>query len=418
MTMLLNSTNAIELERSAARYTISAALGEPAAALAYLVDQELAERFPERAILASDDSDFDVEEFAGAALCELHYAELPHAQMLAGWRQDTKQITWRLEQGWCKLSWQGQRFEMLHLSWPSDCGTVTCRWLLADTRAQAEAFFQAVCAWNSDPGQTIRVFQDGYWQKSSELYQAIQRATLENLVLGGTLKHDLYTDLANFFQAQPIYAQANIPWKRGIVLIGPPGNGKTHAVKALINALGQKCLYVKSFSSEQADDHRNIRRVFEEAREHAPCLLVLEDLDSLITEHNRSFFLNELDGFAANEGVVTIASTNHPDKLDPAIMARPSRFDRKYHFGLPAEADRLAYLELWAGQLGDAMRPRAATLAQLAAATEGFSFAYLKELLVSSTIRWAELQQAGTMDAIMPAQLAELRSQMASFSEA
>ena len=391
---------------------IGAALGESPAALAYLVDQELAERFPERALIVSEDCDFDVEEYAGAGLCELSHADIPHALITAGWRQDTKQITWRLEQGWCKLDWQGQRFELLRLSWPTDCGTVTFRWLLAGARAQAEAFFSAVCAWNSDPGETIMVFQDGHWQKSRELFQSIRRATLDNLVLGGTLKHDLYADLATFFQAQPIYAEANIPWKRGIVLIGPPGNGKTHAVKALINALGQKCLYVKSFSAEHVDDHRNIRYVFEEAREHAPCILVLEDLDSLITEHNRSFFLNELDGFAANEGVVTIASTNHPDKLDPAIMARPSRFDRKYHFGLPAEPERLAFLELWAGQLGEAMRPGAATLAGLAAATEGFSFAYLKELLVSSTIRWAERQQPGTMDAIMPAQLTELRAQM------
>lgn len=53
-------------------------------------------------------------------------------------------------------------------------------------------------------------------------------------------------------------------------------------------------------------------------------LLILEDLDSLLTDQNRSFFLNELDGFAANEGIVTIASTNHPERLDPAISNRPS----------------------------------------------------------------------------------------------
>src|SRR6185295_4864728 len=136
--------------------------------------------------------------------------------------------------------------------------------------------------------------------------------------------------------------------------------------KALINALGKPCLYVKSFSSQNADNHHNIRTVFSQARETAPCILVLEDLDSLITDHNRSFFLNELDGFAANTGVVTIASTNYLERLDPAIMARPSRFDRKYHFGQPRSVERLSYLELWAARLDDEMRPSPATLALLA----------------------------------------------------
>lgn len=258
------------------------------------------------------------------------------------------------------------------------------------------------------------VFQDGYWQKSHALFQAIKGATLENLVLGGTLKQDLHGDLSAFFSARPIYERAGIPWKRGIVLIGPPGNGKTHMIKALINTLGQTCLYVKSFTSQHADEHHNIRVVFNQARDLAPCLLVLEDLDSLITDHNRSFFLNELDGFASNEGMVVIASTNHPDRLDPAIMARPSRFDRKYHFGLPEPAERQAFLELWATRLDAAMRPGPDTIAELAARTDGFSFAYLKELLVGSTVRWAERQEPGTMDAIMRAQLVELRAQMQS----
>ena len=102
--------------------------------------------------------------------------------------------------------------------------------------------------------------------------------------------------------------------------------------------------------------------MFAQARETVPCILVLEDLDSLITEHNRSFFLNELDGFAANTGVVTIASTNYPERLDAAILARPSRFDRKYHFGLPGAAERLAYMELWRAGLDDAMRPTASAM--------------------------------------------------------
>jgi hypothetical protein len=353
-----------------------------------------------------------VEEFAAAGLCALR----PHAEHFADvdaeWQPDPGLIGRSYDQGWYRIAWEGAEVEVLRLTFPSACGDLTVRWLIADSQELAEAFFSAVCIWNSAVEEAIMVFQDGYWQKSRELYLAIQLATLDTLVLGGTLKDDLYRDLAAFFDARPVYERAGIAWKRGIVLIGPPGNGKTHAVKALINALGKPCLYVKSFSSQHVDDHHNIRSVFAQARETAPCLLVLEDLDSLITDHNRSFFLNELDGFAANTGVVTIASTNHPERLDPAILARPSRFDRKYHFGLPGVAERLAYLELWGAGLDDAMRPGATTMARMAAETEGFSFAYVKELLVASTVRWAERQEAGAMDQIMPVELAALRAQM------
>jgi SpoVK/Ycf46/Vps4 family AAA+-type ATPase len=69
----------------------------------------------------------------------------------------------------------------------------------------------------------------------------------------------------------------------------------------------------------------------------------MEDIDSMVTDKIRSLFLNELDGFATNVGVVVLATTNHPERLDPAILDRPSRFDRKYYFELPAEAERRAY---------------------------------------------------------------------------
>ncbi len=61
-------------------------------------------------------------------------------------------------------------------------------------------------------------------------------------------------------------------------------------------------------------------------------MLIIEDIDSLVTEHNRSYFLNQLDGFEENAGILTVATSNHPEKLDPAISNRPSRFDRRYYF--------------------------------------------------------------------------------------
>lgn len=401
----------------AGRRFIFDALNTSAPAIAYCVGEELSAHFGAKTIVRSADTDFDVEKFAEAGLCALRPHEAHYADVDTYWNPEAGAIERTYEQAWYRAAWEGAELDVLRLTFPTSCGDQTVRWLLADTPELAESFFRAVCVWNSTVEEAIMVFQDGYWQKNRALYLAIQGATLDTLVLGGTLKQDLYRDLSAFFEARAIYERAGVPWKRGLVFIGPPGNGKTHAVKALINAVGKPCLYVKSFSSKHADDHHNIRSVFAQARETAPCILVLEDLDSLISDHNRSFFLNELDGFAANTGVVTLASTNYPERLDPAIMARPSRFDRKYHFGLPAAAERLSYLVLWRDRLDDAMRPAAATVERVAAETEGFSFAYLKELLVVSTVRWSERQEPGTMDRIMPAELEGLRAQMRSLQD-
>lgn len=156
--------------------------------------------------------------------------------------------------------------------------------------------------------------------------------------------------------------------------------------------------------------------VFDRARKTAPCVLVLEDLDSLVTAHNRSFFLNELDGFAANIGIVALATTNHPERLDPAILDRPSRFDRKYPFILPALAERKAYITLWNGTLKPRLRLTDEGIETISAQTEDFSFAYLKELFLSSMMRWISGPQQGAMEEVISGQVNVLREQMVSAS--
>ena len=81
------------------------------------------------------------------------------------------------------------------------------------------------------------------------------------------------------------------------------------------------------------------------ARDHALCLLVFEDLDSLVSDNVRSFLLNEVDGLEGNDGIMMVGSTNYLDKLDAGISKRPSRFDRKYHFVLPTREEREMYCE-------------------------------------------------------------------------
>jgi len=182
--------------------------------------------------------------------------------------------------------------------------------------------------------------------------------------------------------------------------------------------------------------------VFKRARMAAPCLLVFEDLDAMIDDKNRAFFLNELDGFESNKGLVVLATTNHPDRLDAAILNRPSRFDRKYHFDLPAASERSAYIAAWNKQLQPELRLSENGVGAVVQQTEDFSFAYLKELFVSATMHWMSTKpepggdhgaRAGSsrgvvvatgsvtsnsMDRIILEEIARLRAQMVSVASA
>lgn len=80
---------------------------------------------------------------------------------------------------------------------------------------------------------------------------------------------------------------------------------------------------------DYAGEEAAMADVFNKARQLAPCVIILEDLDSLINDRNRSFFLNQLDGLEGNDGLLIIGTTNHFERLDPGLSTRPSRFDRK-----------------------------------------------------------------------------------------
>jgi len=131
-----------------------------------------------------------------------------------------------------------------------------------------------------------------------------------------------------------------------------------------------------------------------------------------IDDGNRSFLLNELDGFQTNTGVVVLATTNHPEKLDSAILDRPSRFDRKYYFNLPAEAERLTYIGRWSEQLESELRLSSAGAFAVVRETQGFSFAYLKELCMASMVQWMSCGRDQSMDQVMLGQAELLRRQL------
>ena len=386
------------------------ALHQPYDYTGYYVGRELAELHPDKTIVEGRNWEFDLEAFVRAEQCSVVAQRSVFGNTSTTWVGKGKPRTQRIENAWLNVLWKGELLDVVFVTWTERGFRVRHHWIVADGQKLADDFLDAVCEWSCEARDEIVVYQGGFFAKDEELFESIKSANFENLILNDSLREQIQNDFVQFFNSRETYERYGIPWRRGSLFIGPPGNGKTHAVKALINHLQQPCIYVRNFTG-CGDVQDNMAEVFARAR-MAQCVLVLEDLDSMIANQNRAFFLNELDGFRANTGVAVVATTNHPEKLDTAILDRPSRFDRKYYFNLPGEAERLRYVEKWNTELQPDLRLSAETVSGVVEKTKGFSFAYLKELFVASTTRWMSLDGTTVMDTIVLEQLGWLRNQM------
>ena len=391
---------------------IQEALYKPNDYIAYHVGRELAELHPDKAVIQGYNWYFDVEMFARADLCSVVEQKSVFHHVNIRWEGIGKKLHEEIQNSWLNVLWQGHLIDVVLITWYDGRCRIRHHWIVAEEKKIAEDFFRAVCEWCCEVRGEILVFHDGNFEKDKQLFNSIKSTTFETLILPDSLKHQVQNDFQQFFNSREVYERYGIPWKRGALFIGPPGNGKTHTLKALINQLSKPCLYIRSFKSDDDNEEENMSEVFKRARMLSPCVLVLEDLDSMISNENRSFFLNELDGFQANTGVVVLATTNHPERLDPSILDRPSRFDRKYYFELPRERERLAYVAKWNQDLQIEMRVTERGAREVVRGTEGFSFAYLKELFVTAMVQWISVGGKGSMDSVLLSQTKALRSQM------
>ena len=302
------------------------------------------------------------------------------------------------------LTWRQRDFILFKTSWTTSCwGSEAEFWYVLAPKASdttgngsnpsTDELLLEVGRWSYESHNEIYVFDDSQWEKSKELWESVQDASWDDVIMDPKVKQNLINDVQSFFENRDLYQKYKVPWKRGIILHGVPGNGKTLSIKALINYLSKlpnpiPALYVKSLNNKCDMPQWSVDSIFSKARKMAPCLLILEDLDSMIVEKVRSYFLNEVDGLKSNDGILMIGSTNHLNRLDPAISKRPSRFDRKYHFRIPDHPQRVAYCEYWRKKLEeneDFDFPEDVCPA-IADITEGFSYAYMKELIMAALL--------------------------------
>jgi MoxR-like ATPase len=216
--------------------------------------------------------------------------------------------------------------------------------------------------------------------------------------LQDSVQEDIFVQAFSFFGQKELYRGLGIPHRRGLLFVGPPGNGKTMMVRLLVRLCHRKfeadfwTLNIHEFTD--ADD---LDRLFKAAARKGRGIVILEDLDSLLkeTKITRAGLLSRLDGLEPKDGLLIVATTNNPREIDPALVHRPSRFDRVWHFRLPDQDLRERYLSWSFGHL------RKDFFRKMAKATEGWSFAYLNELRITSAVMAIQESEAEVTDAIV-----------------
>lgn len=199
-------------------------------------------------------------------------------------------------------------------------------------------------------------------------------------------------EVVDFLKSPKKYIALGARIPKGILLVGPPGTGKTYLSKAVAGEAG-----VPFFSISGSDfvemyvgvGASRVRDLFKDAKKNSPCIIFIDEIDAVgrrrgagmggghdEREQTLNQLLVEMDGFGKNEGVIVMAATNRPDILDPAIL-RPGRFDRQVYIGIPDVREREAMLEV---HTRNKILDPDVDLGNIAKTTSGFTPADLENL--------------------------------------
>jgi cell division protease FtsH len=221
-----------------------------------------------------------------------------------------------------------------------------------------------------------------------------------NDVIGSAEAKEAFGEIVDYLRDPKKYAEFGARPPKGILLVGPPGGGKTHLARALAGET--KAGFIVITGSEFSSPFfgvgiRRVKSVFAQAKRKSPCILFIDEIDGIgqrtkvdrasDAEPNRIInqILTEMDGFHAANGVIVVGATNKPEALDEAML-RPGRFDRKIHINVPGVEDRKALFEHYTAKLKST---EPLDFDQLARVTIGFTPA-----AISSVVNTAALSAA------------------------
>ena len=229
----------------------------------------------------------------------------------------------------------------------------------------------------------FNVQPEGALYSTGRDFKSVRSSSWDDLVFDDAILQLVKSDYESFFARENWFRSLKLPFRRGYLLHGPPGNGKTSVIRAMLSRPGMRGLTLNFFSPRTDDDA--LETMFERAAERAPSMVVLEDIDRAFPRDQASGaksqvslqqLLNCLDGIGTQDGVVVVATANEPTALDPAILRRPGRFDRVVLFPNPTAELRLQYLRRLNSQFGESELRTAIDI------SDGFSFAQMREVYI------------------------------------
>ena len=230
----------------------------------------------------------------------------------------------------------------------------------------------------------------GIGKSSAKVYVQSTEGIHFSDVAGEDEAKESLAEIVDYLHNPQKYTEAGASMPKGVLLVGPPGTGKTMLAKAVAGEASVPFFsisgseFVEMFVGMGAS---KVRDLFKQAKEKAPCIVFIDEIDAIGQKRNSTGtggndereqtlnqLLTEMDGFEGNTGVIILAATNRPESLDPALT-RPGRFDRRVPVELPDLAGREAILRVHAKKIKMAQDVDLHTIARMASGASGAELA-------------------------------------------
>jgi len=232
-----------------------------------------------------------------------------------------------------------------------------------------------------------------FGKSKAKLHSEDKRRISFDDVAGAKEEKEELSEIVEFLKNPRKFIELGARIPKGVLLVGPPGTGKTYLARAVSGEAGVPFFsisgsdFVEMFVGVGAS---RVRDLFEQAKKNSPCIVFIDEIDAVgrhrgaglggghdEREQTLNQLLVEMDGFSVNEGIIIIAATNRPDILDPALL-RPGRFDRQVLVGVPDVKEREAVLKIHSR--GKPLEEEI-NLEDIAKGTPGFTPADLENLM-------------------------------------